>query len=73
MATTVDDLIALKDEAVSACHAVISAWEKGDLAAAARYCQAVVDQAEVYDAADEHADAVSVEDYEQNYAAKEGA
>jgi hypothetical protein len=65
MGTTVDDLIDLKDEAVAACHAVVAAWEKGDLAAAANYCSGVIEQAELYDAAEEDPQAVSIEDHER--------
>ena len=52
MATTVDDLIALKDQAVAACAAVVASWEHGDLAAAARFCEAVCLDSDDYDAAD---------------------
>lgn len=65
MATTVDDLIALKDEAVAACHFVVAAWERGDLAAAANTCGDVVTHAELYDAAEEDDAAVSIEDHER--------
>lgn len=64
MATTIDDLIGLKDEAVDACGGVVAAWETGDLAAAVRECQAVIERAELYDAAEEDENATSIEDYE---------
>jgi hypothetical protein len=72
--TTVDDLIDLKDNAVAvsyrAVEAVLAVFGEtaegamGDLLAEARD---VRDRAELYDAADE-SDAVSIEDYEENYA-----
>jgi hypothetical protein len=70
MATTVDDLIGLKDEAVAACSGVVAAWENRDLAVietAVQHAQDVVDQAERYDAADEDDEVVSVEDYEERH------
>ena len=33
-------------ELLAACHAVVENWEHGDLAAAARMCQAVIDKVE---------------------------
>ena len=57
--TTID----LKDSAVASCYEVVA----GDLAAAARGCQAVIERAELYDAAEE-SEAVSIEDFEANYA-----
>jgi hypothetical protein len=72
MATSTDDLIALKDEAVGACGAVLAAWESGDLAAAANQCRDVIKRAEIYDAADEDPDAVDIEDYEAKLADSPG-
>jgi hypothetical protein len=64
MPTSTDDLIALKEEAVDACGAVVAAWESGDLAAAADQCRDVIERAKIYDAADEDPDAVDIADYE---------
>lgn len=67
MATTVDDLIYLKDDAVAACYAAVAAWETGDFANAfdMNTCRNVIERAELYDAADEDDQAVSIEDYER--------
>lgn len=69
MGTTVDDLIELKDQAVAACAAAAAAWASSKLDAiesAARLCEEAVERGELYDAAEE-SDAVSIEDYEENY------
>lgn len=69
MATTVDDLIDLKNEAVDACGAIVAAWENRNLAVietAVQQAKDVVERAELYDAAEE-SDAVSIEDYEENH------
>lgn len=67
MATTIDDLIAVKDQALSACASVVAAWESGDLAGAAQECQAAVEFGELYDRAEENPDAVSIEDFEETH------
>jgi hypothetical protein len=43
-------LIATAHDLLNACRAVVDAWEGGDLAAAARECQAAIDAAEGRDA-----------------------
>lgn len=68
MGTTVDDLIDLKNEAVDACNALVAAWESrklDELDSAARAAADAVARAELYDAADEDEDAVSIEHYEE--------
>lgn len=67
MATTVDDLIDLKDQAVAACHAAVAAWETGDFADAfdMNTCRDVIERAELYDTAEECDEAVSIEDFEE--------
>jgi hypothetical protein len=68
MGTTVDDLIDLKDMAVSACYGAVAAWERNDLLAiqqAADVCAEAKARAELYDAADEDELAVSIEDHER--------
>jgi hypothetical protein len=68
MSTTIDDLIAVKDQALSACYAVVAKHENGDLAVAVQQCREAIEYGELYDAAEE-SDAVSIEDYEENYGA----
>jgi hypothetical protein len=67
MATTVDDLIYLKDDAVAACAEVLAAWETGDFAGVfdPNMVRTIVERAELYDAADEDDQAVSIEDHER--------
>jgi hypothetical protein len=68
MATTVDDLIALKDEAVAACYAAVAAWEVNDLReieAAANGCEEVTKRAELYDRAEEDDSVLSVDELEE--------
>jgi hypothetical protein len=63
MATTVDDLIDLKDQAIAACYAMVAAWERGE--DAIDEIRTAIERAELYDAADEDELAVSIEDHER--------
>lgn len=78
MATTVDDLIELKNAAVDCAYntveTILAVFGEADGAMGQLLAQAreVIAQDELYDAA-EASDAVSIEDYEENHAAKEGA
>lgn len=68
MATTVDDLIYLKDDAVAACAAIVAAWEDRALdviEGAVHQAKDIAERAELYDAADQDDQAVSIEDYER--------
>lgn len=38
-------LITAAPELLAACQAIVATWERGDLAAAARQCQAAIDKA----------------------------
>jgi hypothetical protein len=72
MATTVDDLIYLKDDAVSACYTavetILAVWgetAEGGMGELLSTCRSVIERDQLYDAADEDDDAVSIEHYEQ--------
>jgi hypothetical protein len=70
MATTVDDLIDVKNEAVDACGAIVAAWENRQLDViekAVHQCQDVVARHELYDAADEDDTVCSIEEYEEKH------
>lgn len=78
MATTVDNLIDLKDMAVGACGQIAALvtdaqlGRKTDmeaLSAIARVALEVTERSELYDVADQDDDAVSIEDYEDRHAA----
>jgi hypothetical protein len=72
MGTTVDDLIDLKDNAVGVAYkaveavlAVFGESTEGAMGELLTEARSVVERAELYDAADEDDDAVSIEDYEK--------
>lgn len=78
MGTTVDDLVDLKDNAVGVAYkaveavlAVFGESTEGAMGELLTEARDVVERAELYDAADE-SEAVSIEDYEENYAPEEG-
>lgn len=66
MAVTTEDLVTLKDQAVAACAAIVTALDTANsvaIYAASEQCVAAVKASSLYDAADQDEHATSVADH----------